>query len=445
VSERNAHASQVTEKSLRSSESFARPVSALKCALRNRNATETKAIFEALQWVTFALRPLEIQELSEALGTDTACDVVPNVSHEDVNRKQYGRSILHLCSEILKVDENGLVDFRDAEMRIFVLSPAFVQMTGLHMVGAHEMIATVCVRHLHCKSVEAVLKPWASSGRWLRTKEWQCHLWSYAVTFWPDHYRIAQCSSRHLSAMLHQAIVAALAANDEQKSADGPKSKVKMNTGLEICSKYDLYILGQTYLEMGADIDGGAFATTFPLILAVWNKSRRMITVLLEGGADPNRPDNYGFTAWNCAYATGDRTIINTLLQRSSDLRTRERLFQSAGQLACHQVSAPSFSASNNMQAELPQKASSPSSPSTPANKMESSWRPPSPFINTYLAHSTPCHTNSHSIAEVIRSLEMLSLINRHMQCPANCSKIRQAEQDTWLLIGVEDCGAEVT
>ena len=56
-----------------------------------------------------------------------------------------------------------------------------------------------------------------------------------------------------------------------------------MNTGLEICSKYDLYILGQTYLEMGADINGGAFPTTFLLILAMRNKSCRMVTVLLEG------------------------------------------------------------------------------------------------------------------------------------------------------------------
>ena len=156
MSKREAHAGQVTEKNVRSSESFSRPFGALKYALRNRNTTKTKAIFEALQWVAFALRPLEEQELCEALGTDLAYDVIPNTQHENVNKKQYGRSILHQCREILKVDENGLVDFHDAEMRIFVLSPEFVQMTGLHMVDAHEMIATVCVRHLHCESVETI-------------------------------------------------------------------------------------------------------------------------------------------------------------------------------------------------------------------------------------------------------------------------------------------------
>jgi hypothetical protein len=448
VLKREAHACQVAEKNVRSSESFSRPVSALKCALRNRNTTETKAIFEALQWVAFALRPLEEQELCEALGTDLAYDVIPNAPHENVKKKQYGRSILHQCREILKVDENGLVDFHDAEMRIFVLSPEFVQMTGLHMVDAHEMIATVCVRHLHCESVETVLKPWVSAGRWLRARELKCHLWSYSGTFWPDHYRIAQCGSRHLSALLHQAIIAAVAANAEQKSADGPKSKIKMNTGLEICSKYDLYILGQTYLEMGADIDGGAFATTFPLILAVRNKSCRMITALLEGGADPNLPDNSGFTAWGCAFASGDRTIINTLLQRGGDLRAREHLFPSTGKLASNQDSAPTFSASKSMQAKvggLPQQALSPSSPSTPGNEMKPSLRPSSPLIDACLAHSACSHTNSDSIAEAIRSLETLSVINTHMQYSANCSKIQQAEQDPWLLIDFEDLGAGVT
>jgi hypothetical protein len=448
VSERDAHACQVTGKNVRSSESFSRPVSALKYALQNRNTTETKSIFEALQWVAFALRPLEEQELSEALGTDLACDSISNASHESVNKKQYGRSILHHCREILKIDENGLVDFYDAEMRIFVLSPDFVQMTGLHMVDAHEMIAAVCVRHLHCKSIEAILKPWVSSVHWLRTREWQCHLWSYSVAFWPDHYRIAQCSSRHLSAMLHQAIIAAVAANAEENPTDGPKSKIKMNTGLEICSKYDLYILGQTYLEMGADIDGGVSATTFPLILAVRNRSCRMITILLESGADPSQPDNCGFTAWDCAYASGDRTIINTLLQRGGDLGIGERLLRPTEQLVCHQVSAPSFPASKSMQAKvgkLSQKASSLSSPSTPANEMKSSLCPPTPLINTCLAHNPRSHTNSNSVAEAIRNLEVLSLVNAHMQCSPNCRKVQQAEQDTWLLIGFEDFGTEVT
>jgi hypothetical protein len=448
VSERDAHACQVTEKNVRSSESFSRPVSALKYALRNRNTTETKSIFEALQWVAFALRPLEEQELSEALGTNVACDSIPNASHENVNKKQYGRSILHHCREILKIDENGLVDFYDAEMRIFILSPEFVQMTGLHMVDAHEMIATVCVRHLHCKSVEAILNPWVSSVRWLRTREWQCHLWSYSVTFWPDHYRIAQCSSRHLSAMLHQAIIAAVAANAEQNPTDGPQSKIKMNTGLEICSKYDLYILGQTYLEMGADIDGGAFATAFPLILAVRNRSCRMITLLLESGADPNQPDNRGFTAWDCACASGDDAIINTLLQRSDDLTAREQSLRSTEQLACHQVSAPSFSASKSMQAKVgkpPQNASSPPSPSRPANETKSSLYPLPLPTNTCLAHDTRSHTNSNSIAEAIRNLEMLSLVNTHTQCSPNCREVQQAEQDTWFLIDFEEFGAEVT
>ena len=199
---------------------------------------------------------------------------------------------------------------------------------------------------------------------------------------------------------------------------------------------------------MGADIDGGAFSTTFPLILAVRNRSHRMITVLLEGGADPNKPDNGGFTAWDCAYASGDPTIINTMLQRSGDLRSRDRLLRSTKQPACHQGSAPSSSASKSMQAKvgkLPQSASSPPSSSTTANEMKSSLCPPSCPTNTCLAHSARSHTNSNSIAEAIRNLERLSLVNTHMQCPSNCRKIDQAEQDTWLLIVFEGFGAEVT
>ena len=88
----------------------------------------------------------------------------------------------------------------------------------------------------------------------------------------------------------------------------------------------------------------------------------------------------------------------------------------------------------------LPQ-ALSPSSPSTPANEMKSSLCPSSPLTDACLAHSARSRTNSDCIADAIKSLETLSMINTHMQCFANCSKIQQAEQDTWLLIGFEDFG----
>jgi hypothetical protein len=99
------------------------------------------------------------------------------------------------------------------------------------------------------------------------------------------------------------------------------------------------------------------------------------------------------------------------------------------------QAPSPSFSASKSMQAKvgkLPQKTLSPPSPSTTANKMKSSLCPPSPPINTCLAHRARSHTNSNSVAEAIRNLRIISLVNT----PSNRRKIEQAEQDAWLLIG---------
>jgi hypothetical protein len=62
--------------------------------------------------------------------------------------------------------------------------------------------------------------------------------------------------------MLHRGAVATRA---ESEFAAEPKSKLKMNIGLKLCSRYGLYNLAQTYLEMGAKTDGGAYSRTSPL------------------------------------------------------------------------------------------------------------------------------------------------------------------------------------
>jgi hypothetical protein len=441
------HARQVEDKSLKIPEDFSRSVSALEHTIRYRTTAESKAIFEALQWVAFALRPLEQQELCEALGTNLAFNISSDTLHDSINKGQCGQRILHHCRQILNVDENGLVDFHDAGMRVFVLSPQFVQVTGLHMMDAHEMIATVCIRHLQCESVETIVKPWLSPGRWLRARELKCHLWSYSVTFWPNHYRIAQCSSRYLSATLNRVITDAVAARAEPECAAEPKSKIKMNTGLEICSRYDLYVLGQTYLEMGADIDGGAYSRASPLTLAVMNQSSRMKTILLASGANPNLTDEDGLPAVGCAYANGDIATINTLIRRSAQPKTAERLFSFREQRDGREDHTPSFVGPRNTPANadsLHPTAIPPSRMSTPAATTQGPLCRSPPITNTDLVHATS-NANFETIEEATRNLEKLSLHNAQMRYSPDCGETQHVDQDNWVLISSELFKAVVT
>lgn len=339
------------------------------------------------------------------------------------------------------------MDFHDTEMRIFILSPEFVQITGLHMVDAHEMIATVCVKHLQCESPKAILKPWLSSGRWVTSRKWKCHLQSYSVTFWSDHYRIAQHSSRSLSAMLHHAIIAAVSASAEEEFACGPKSKMKMNTGLAICSKYDFYILGQMYLEMGADINGGAYSATQPLTLAVMNKSFRMITILLDSGANPSLPDKDGITALGCAYDGGDPATINTLIQHWTELETKKCSTPSVGAPPMglrpgNEDCTPSLLDTRHQHTKadslLPAAVSPPglSHPSNDTTALfpQSSTLPPTSVANDHLNN-----TKNNEIGEAIRNLEMFSLLDAHRRYSPNENKMQHVEQDSWLLVSFED------
>jgi hypothetical protein len=149
-----------------------------------------------------------------------------------------------------------------------------------------------------------------------------------------------------------------------------------------------------------------------------------------------------------CAYESGDLMMINTLIQRCADTRTKQCSSPSTGQLAGNEDYTPSFIANRHEQEKdgsLPLTATSAFDLSTPANDTMASFCQSFPLINTCLVHHVSNDTKCDSITETTRNLEMLSLPNTQVRYSPNCSKIQHAEQDTWLLISFEDFGAGVT
>jgi hypothetical protein len=419
----------------------------LQCALRNKTTEETSAIVEALQWVAFALRPLDQQELFEALGTDLAFDLFPKTLHETNDHKHYGKEVLHHCRDLLRINENGAVDFHTAEMRVYVLSREFAELSASHTVDAHEMIATVCIRHLQCNGHDAILKPWMSSRCWLTSTEVNCHLSGYSITFWPAHCRIAQCSSFHLSAMLHQAIFTALAAHDEPGSAEELLSRTKINMGLEICSIHDLSFLGKTYLEMGANADGDNLSITTPLGLAVSNSSSKMIAVLLDAGANPNLLDRDGYSALGLACASGDLEIAKLLLIHGADPNVSQRLCSSTEKFPWSGDCTPLLLAARYGHADIVKMLLASERCSTSSLLVNETnnefYRSPPPAITS----SSPIMdlaAETDITAETIQQFDKLSLLDTHIHYTGHLwspshSLNQDTEQDSWQLVQRSD------
>jgi ankyrin repeat protein len=86
-------------------------------------------------------------------------------------------------------------------------------------------------------------------------------------------------------------------------------------------------------LDAGADVDARIDAAT-PLEYAILGGQSEVVALLLERGADANRPGGEGRTPLMLAAQVGNREIARQLLARGSDRSARNVLGQTAADIA---------------------------------------------------------------------------------------------------------------
>ena len=275
-----------------------------------------------MRWTAFAYRSISLKELHAAISTKTDVDATADI----VQRTSAGTPLFsaadlqEVCSSLLKIRDNGLVYFLDPGMRDFVLSPAMSALNHCPESQVHETMAAVCLHHLRCLHPKTIFRPWLLTERWMSERCDACHLRSYATSFWHIHFRVAQGHSRHLPAILDRVVRSALAEEASQDGYELVDPEYRVNSGLRICSLYNLTILGKLYLQMGADVTCLDTLSATPLHVASSNSSIGMIRLLLEEGADPNTPDSLGRNALHHSSIAGPAEAVSLLLQYGADV-----------------------------------------------------------------------------------------------------------------------------
>jgi Ankyrin repeats (3 copies) len=276
---------------------------------------------KALRWAAFALRTLSLDELFTALVTKTKVDSATQTDlDEQVSALTSKADLEDLCSGLLTIQPNGLIEFCNGDLRTFVLSPAMSTLDPCQDTRVHEMMAAVCLYHLQCSHKETIFRPWLLTERWLKGEIKQCHMKSYSESFWHEHYRVAETSSRHLPSLLDHVIQSALAESDSEEGFELVNPDVKVNSGLWICSLYDFKVLGKTYLQMGADIGYRHALDETPLHIAAANSSASMLKLLLDAGADPGWTDVDGMNALHHSSISGLAEAVSLLVDHGADV-----------------------------------------------------------------------------------------------------------------------------
>ena len=292
------------------------PVPGLKAALSCRSAPETQLIFKAIQWVGLALRPLAVDELLHALNTST--DVSPHGQDLEVppatvrSREQ----LMELCFGLLEINDAELVGFANANLRTLVSSPDFPGISPMNGSSGHEMLATVCIRHLQCLDRQTLLKPWISTTHRLLNGRHKCPLRGYATNFWDAHSRMAQSHCTYLTATLHQAILGTISKDDKSDPFHMPTTRGRTNVGL--CFD-DFESLAKIYLKMGADPNSRTFWPETPLHAAVVNSDFETVLLFLDRGGNPHSPNETRLTSIDLACSSGNEQMAHLLNHRAED------------------------------------------------------------------------------------------------------------------------------
>ncbi|ERF71515.1 hypothetical protein EPUS_00504 [Endocarpon pusillum Z07020] len=290
-------------------------------ALDEGSPTRKDIVSKILSWTAWSMRPLDSSEMFAALATRVEVGGFAKCrseSHEYLGPSNE-EELIAFCPEILEVRQGGQVTFRNEHLRLLIRSSWSRGLGFASPEAVHESMAAVCFHHLCCIHEETILRPWIDTGRFLRCELRQCHLRLYSTSYWQDHYRAAEASSKKLVSMLHSTLEMALTARTISNGNRVIDPISRMSTGISICSLWDLEILGRTYLEMGADVNYCYGSHEAPLLVAAANSSLRMLRLLLDRGAFPEVRDEFGLTALQQACQAGALDVVALLLQKGAD------------------------------------------------------------------------------------------------------------------------------
>jgi hypothetical protein len=274
-------------------------------------------ILKALRWIAFSFRPLKHDELFAALASKPAASAAgPSDIPKDEVTLRMVDELIELCSDILRADDQGFVEFCDLETKNHVLQTETFFLDPCKPSKIHEMIAMVCMNHLRCLHPQSLFRPWISTNTILTDEPECCRLRSYSTSYWHEHFRFAEAESEYLPSILDEAIQSVISPPGSYRGPVGMFQVLRINLGLWICCLHDFARLGKTYLQMGAQVDIRYPLERTPLHIAAANASPDMLKILRERGADLESSDAEGWNALQHAVFSGSCDIVSLLINR---------------------------------------------------------------------------------------------------------------------------------
>lgn len=276
---------------------------------------------DALMWLCFAVQPLSLLELGEA--------IVLQEDDQDLDndcRLSNDEAILEICQ--------GLVDHRREKRRDEVtlahdsirsfLTSDWIRTSA---ASAFALDAEQCHRKIMINSLTYInFEPFtagrAASWRQIRKRQDQYPLLKYASQYWPVH-----AESFTLNSQDEDRILAFFSTKSQPKGGTfdawvqnligmPDSGAVERTQPLYYAASYDMVSIIKVLLKRDSNLDlnapGGRFSST-PLFIACYRGNVESAKLLVEAGADPDDRDTSSYTCRGMAKYRGLKEIVRSM------------------------------------------------------------------------------------------------------------------------------------
>ncbi|KAJ6123241.1 hypothetical protein N7512_005706, partial [Penicillium capsulatum] len=326
-----------------------------------------------LRWAVFALRPLRIDEITEALAI---CDHRNEIDLRDlperINKGYIDRGILSYCGSLLEVRSSP--PGCDAAMMTLQLAHFSVKQYLLHNLPTtsralqlnsglkcfeekteHMCLAQSCLRYLNCSLI------------WRRESDLENHptlgsLVTYATDSWQRHASLGHSECQVVVDLTNQLFdtrgpvwaswIEWVVSNDNRNgkvpSSGSPPSPlyhaaflglpktvdfliqnrqhnpdekgVRGQTALGVACENNHHEAAKTLIDFGADLNMADIDGSAPVHVACRNGHVELVRLLLRRNADISLKNSHGWTPLHIASNRGYREICELLLQDDSEI-----------------------------------------------------------------------------------------------------------------------------
>jgi ankyrin repeat domain-containing protein 50 len=285
--------------------------------IKRQSESRSKLAMRVLMWISHARRPLQLEELRQALA------VLPGQANLDSENCPSQKSMVDTCvglvtisheSSTLRLVHYSLQEYlHERRQEIFPLG--------------ERTVASACLTYL---SFETFADGFCTTDKELEIRLERFPFLDYAARHWGHHLQsewIDEFETPVLKFLTHQSnflcsiqVMRIPVYHYKGYSQRFPKRR----TGLHVAAYFGLESLSRRLLEEGTDIEAKDSGGWTALHEAAGNEQGAVVRLLLEKGANIEQKTNDGLTALHCAAEKGHDAVVRLLLGKGADVKAKD-------------------------------------------------------------------------------------------------------------------------